>query len=107
MAPKPWADTQRLAWLHLQLPDYIRRHAEGKLHLFWGVTEEAWFARFPEQEQLGLPLPNDASAPVLTREQVGQLGAAITTRKGVSRSRTDWNARALIAMIATGELVQA
>ncbi|KAJ7138171.1 hypothetical protein C8R44DRAFT_728343 [Mycena epipterygia] len=81
MAPKPWADAQHLAWLHLQLPDYIRRHAEGKLHLFWGATEEAWFARFPEQEQLGLLLPSDPNAPVLTREQVGQLGDVIIVRK--------------------------
>ncbi|KAJ7094129.1 hypothetical protein C8R44DRAFT_890496 [Mycena epipterygia] len=81
MAPKPWADVQQLAWLHLQMPDYIQRQAEDKLQMFWDAMEEAWFARFPEQHELGLPLLNEPNALVLTREQVQTLGDAIQARK--------------------------
>ncbi|KAJ7077658.1 hypothetical protein B0H15DRAFT_954951 [Mycena belliarum] len=81
MAPKPWATAAQRAFLELQMPDYIRRQAQKKLHLFWGSMEEAWFARYPEQEVLGLPLACDTTAAPLTDVQRAVLGEAIEGRK--------------------------
>ncbi|KAJ7699073.1 hypothetical protein B0H17DRAFT_1196647 [Mycena rosella] len=81
MPAKAWTNAAQHAYLELQLPDFIRRQAQKKLHLFWGPMHEGWFARFPEQAELGLPLPSDATAPPLTDPQMAVLGAAIEKRK--------------------------
>jgi hypothetical protein len=65
---------------------FIQRHAEGQLHLFWPPMMEAWFAEFPEHEQLGLRLPTDQDAMPLTEVELALLGAAIETQRSVSRS---------------------
>ncbi|KAJ6534406.1 hypothetical protein B0H19DRAFT_1272120 [Mycena capillaripes] len=43
--------------------------------------QEAWFAKWPKQANVGLPLPTDKSAPKLTDAELVLLGAAIQTRK--------------------------
>ncbi|KAJ6539873.1 hypothetical protein DFH09DRAFT_1090184 [Mycena vulgaris] len=81
MAPKPWATSVQLAYLGLQMPEYIRRQAQKKLYMFWGPMEEGWFSRFSEHASLGLPLLSDPSAPALTKDQLTALGMAISARK--------------------------
>ncbi|KAJ7511235.1 hypothetical protein B0H11DRAFT_2215074 [Mycena galericulata] len=80
MAPKRWTTLGQHAYLDLQLPEYIRRQAEGKLFLFWGPMKEAWFRRYPEQAELGLPLPTDRSAAPLSDIDKAILGKAIKSR---------------------------
>ncbi|KAJ6498283.1 hypothetical protein DFH09DRAFT_1103254 [Mycena vulgaris] len=87
MAPQPWTTSTQQAYLALQMPDYIRRQAQKKLHLFWPPMQEGWFSRFSEHAHLGLPLPSDLDAPPLTREQVESLGEAICVRK---KQLTNW-----------------
>jgi hypothetical protein len=65
------------------MADYIRRQAEGKLHLFWPAMRQAFFAKFPEHVNLGLPLPTDQTAPKLTDEELAILKDAIESRKSV------------------------
>jgi hypothetical protein len=85
MAPKPWATSAELAFLHSKMPRYIELQGEGKLHLFWPSLHEAWFREFPEEPRLALPTPGTGGdAAPLTATQLVDLGAAITTRKGVS-----------------------
>ncbi|KAJ7866846.1 hypothetical protein B0H14DRAFT_2573269 [Mycena olivaceomarginata] len=82
MAPRPWADSQQTIWLQSWMSEFIKRQAEGKLHLFWPTMQEAWFQTYSEERILGLPLPTDADARVLTPDELMRLGAAITARKG-------------------------
>ncbi|KAJ7450107.1 hypothetical protein FB451DRAFT_1566645 [Mycena latifolia] len=81
MAPPPWATSEQTAWLKSWLKDYITRQAESKLHLFWPAMVEAWFRQYPEHPGLGLPMPNDPSARVLTEDELALLGVAITARR--------------------------
>ncbi|KAJ7839388.1 hypothetical protein B0H14DRAFT_3698159 [Mycena olivaceomarginata] len=66
------------------MSEFIKRQAEGKLHMFWATMQEAWFRTYPEERILGLPLPTDADADarVLMPDELTRLGAAITARKG-------------------------
>ncbi|KAF8187858.1 hypothetical protein K438DRAFT_1764568 [Mycena galopus ATCC 62051] len=82
MAPKPWATAEQKLWLLNWMPDFIKRQAEGKLHLFWPPMPEGWFQRYPEEKDLKLPLPTDQDKRALTSEEVLKLGAAILVRKG-------------------------
>lgn len=84
MAPTPWATPMQTEWLHSQMPDFIRRQAEQKLHLFWPPMLEAWCMQWPEHSGLNLPLPNDPSARKLTDDELVTLGIAIQARKSVS-----------------------
>jgi hypothetical protein len=86
MAPPRWTTTSQHAYLDLQMPDYIRRQAEKKLHRFWPAMEEGWFSLFPEHAALGLPLPSDTTAAALTKDENAALGIAIEKRKGVRYS---------------------
>lgn len=83
MAPRHWADQTQIAWLNGWMPEFIKRQAEGKLHLFWAPMEEAWFKAWPEHVNLSLPLPNDATARPLTGDELATLGAAIQCKKKV------------------------
>ncbi|KAJ7645712.1 hypothetical protein B0H17DRAFT_1215990 [Mycena rosella] len=65
MPAKAWTNAAQYAYLELQLPDFIRRQAQKKLHLFWGPMHEGC----------------DATAPPLTDPQMAVLGAAIEKRK--------------------------
>jgi hypothetical protein len=84
MAPRTWASAQQQTWLLARLAEFIKRQAEGKLHLFWAPMHEAWFKVFPEHTHLNLPLPNTKDARQLTPDELTVLGAAILARKGVS-----------------------
>ncbi|KAJ7709119.1 hypothetical protein B0H14DRAFT_3525323 [Mycena olivaceomarginata] len=81
MAPRPWTTPQQRTWLERWMAYFIQRHAEGQLHLFWPPMMEAWFAEFPEHEQLGLRLPTDQDATPLTEVELALLGAAIETQR--------------------------
>ncbi|KAJ6509615.1 hypothetical protein DFH09DRAFT_1100887 [Mycena vulgaris] len=81
MPPKRWTTRSQQAYLDLQMPDYIRRHAQRKLHLFWPAMEEGWFHQFSEQAALGLPLANSEAARPLTVEELALLGERIKARK--------------------------
>ncbi|KAJ7481972.1 hypothetical protein FB451DRAFT_1394574 [Mycena latifolia] len=81
MPSSRWTTAAQLAFLNLQLPDYVRRQAQKKLSLFWGPMEEGWFYEFPEQAVLGLPLPQQPGSDLITPEQREALGAAIKKRK--------------------------
>ncbi|KAJ7670798.1 hypothetical protein DFH06DRAFT_1125081 [Mycena polygramma] len=81
MAPSEWATPDQKALLFSWMPDFIRRQAERKLHLFWAAMQLAWFTENPEQAALGLPLPSDPNARALTPDELAILGAAIMSRK--------------------------
>ncbi|KAF8130399.1 hypothetical protein K438DRAFT_2032283 [Mycena galopus ATCC 62051] len=81
MAPKYWANEEQRSWLHGWMPDFVRRQAEKKLHLFWPTLYAGWFERYPEHTALNLPLPNSESVRELTQNEIATLGAAIMTRK--------------------------
>jgi hypothetical protein len=66
------------------MSDFMKRQAEGKLHLFTPAMQEAFFHEFPEHHKLGLPLPKGPDARQLTQDELVTLGAAIQARKGVS-----------------------
>ncbi|KAJ7899112.1 hypothetical protein B0H14DRAFT_3124168 [Mycena olivaceomarginata] len=82
MAPRAWATAEQQTWLRGRLAEFIKRQAEGKLHLFWAPMNEAWFKVFPEHTHLNLPLPNTKDARQLTPDELTMLGAAILVRKG-------------------------
>ncbi|KAJ7480487.1 hypothetical protein B0H11DRAFT_2280527 [Mycena galericulata] len=82
MAPPFWANDRQKAFLEGWVPDYIRRQAERKLHLFWAPMMETWFKQFAEHTTLDLSLPNDANGRTLTPDELATLGAAILARKG-------------------------
>ncbi|KAJ7495435.1 hypothetical protein FB451DRAFT_1387463 [Mycena latifolia] len=81
MSPTPWATKPQMDWLQSWMKDYITRQAEGKLHLFWPNMLEAWFRKFPEYTNLGLPTPNDPNGRALTDEEMAALGLAIQARR--------------------------
>ncbi|KAJ7733914.1 hypothetical protein B0H16DRAFT_1732010 [Mycena metata] len=80
MGAKPWATDEQSAYLHTLMPDYVRRQAEGKLHLFWPPMTAGFFERWPEHAALNLPLPSDPTARKLTDNELVTLGAALKTR---------------------------
>ncbi|KAJ7478926.1 hypothetical protein FB451DRAFT_1172058 [Mycena latifolia] len=82
MSPRPWATEAQGQFLQGWMGDFISRQGEGKLHLFWAPMFEAWFSRWPEHQNLGLPLPNDRPGRALTQEELAGLGAAIVTQQG-------------------------
>ncbi|KAJ7347693.1 hypothetical protein DFH08DRAFT_960128 [Mycena albidolilacea] len=43
--------------------------------------QEAWLQKYPEEHNLGLPLPTDTDTRDLTSDELTRLGAAITARK--------------------------
>jgi hypothetical protein len=84
MAPGYWVTPEQLTWLNTWMAEFIKRQAEGKLDLFWPPMTESWFNRFPEQANVGLPLPSDKDKRKLTEDETKALGKAIKTRHGVS-----------------------
>jgi hypothetical protein len=83
MVPKYWANDEQRTWLHGWMPDFVRRQAEKKLHLFWPTLYAGWFERYPEHTALNLPLSNAKDARELTPDELATLGAAILARKTV------------------------
>ncbi|KAJ6464565.1 hypothetical protein C8R45DRAFT_940051 [Mycena sanguinolenta] len=81
MAPKSWATEEQQTFLHKWIPDFVRRQAEKKLHLFWPLVFAAWRQEFPEETALGLPLPSDQNARELTEDESKRLGEAVKGRK--------------------------
>ncbi|KAJ7719361.1 hypothetical protein DFH07DRAFT_784677 [Mycena maculata] len=81
MPPTPWATAEQRAFLDSEMPDFIQRQAEGKLHHFWVPMYSKYLARWPEQAHLNMPLPNDCTAPKLTPEELDWLGKATEARK--------------------------
>ncbi|KAJ6458297.1 hypothetical protein C8R45DRAFT_1221666 [Mycena sanguinolenta] len=81
MAPPPWTTPEQREFLTAQLPLFIQRQAEGKLHLFWPPLMEAWFQKYPEHTLLNLPLPADKDGRELTPDELARLGAAIKARR--------------------------
>ncbi|KAJ7182442.1 hypothetical protein C8R43DRAFT_940597 [Mycena crocata] len=81
MAPPSWATAEQKAFLQGWMAEFIKRQAQGKLHLFWAPLQEAWFKNFPETDFLGLPSSTDRQARPLTPEEMMILGAAIMSRK--------------------------
>ncbi|KAJ7749148.1 hypothetical protein B0H16DRAFT_1725189 [Mycena metata] len=83
MASKTWATTEQTTWLHTWMPEFVRRQAAHKLHLFWPAMLEAWawVHKWPEHATLGLPLPSDPAARALTADKLAAVGAAIKDKK--------------------------
>ncbi|KAF8179380.1 hypothetical protein K438DRAFT_1769085 [Mycena galopus ATCC 62051] len=87
MAPPYWANEAQRTWLHGWMPDFVRRQAEKKLHLFWPTLYAAWFEQFPEHTALKLPLPKAEGARELTPDELATLVAAILARKNYRYQR--------------------
>ncbi|KAJ7721145.1 hypothetical protein B0H16DRAFT_1738469 [Mycena metata] len=80
MPAKSWTTPAQAEYLHTLMPDYIRRQAASKLHLFWSSMNEGFFGKWPEHTLLGLPLPTDPNARKLTADELVILGIAIKAR---------------------------
>ncbi|KAJ7044260.1 hypothetical protein C8F04DRAFT_1250202 [Mycena alexandri] len=82
MAPPSWADSQQLEFLSRELPSYIKAREDSSktpLKRYWEGLEARWFAEFPVEANLGLPLPLPKINPLrsqavpLTSEQTAAL----------------------------------
>ncbi|KAJ7079700.1 hypothetical protein C8R44DRAFT_754581 [Mycena epipterygia] len=71
------------AYLDLQMPDYISRRSNKKMHLFWPTLWDGWFFRWAERTAMGFPPANTPNLPPLTADEVAALGDAIVARKKV------------------------
>ncbi|KAJ7776640.1 hypothetical protein DFH07DRAFT_951774 [Mycena maculata] len=92
MAPQTWATLAEEALMKASLPDFMRRQAEGKLHLFWGPFFLKFFGAFCMEAKLNLPLPTDRNAHKLTVEERTMLGDAIQKKEQQVRSWLRYNA---------------
>ncbi|KAJ7775940.1 hypothetical protein DFH07DRAFT_951846 [Mycena maculata] len=92
MAPQTWATPAEEALMKASLPDFMRRQAEGKLHLFWGPFFLKFFGAFCMEAKLNLPLPTDRNARRLTVEERTMLGDAIQKKEQQVRSWLRYNA---------------
>ncbi|KAJ7898273.1 hypothetical protein B0H14DRAFT_3424632 [Mycena olivaceomarginata] len=81
MAPQSWASTEQTLYLKSWIPEFMRRQAERKIHLFWPSMFGEWFQKYPEHVELNLPLPSDPAVDSLTAAQIEQLGVGIKDRK--------------------------
>ncbi|KAJ7114166.1 hypothetical protein C8R43DRAFT_1138450 [Mycena crocata] len=82
MAPRTWHGTEHRPFFMEWMPRFIQRQAQQKLYKFWGPMFEAWFEGFPEQKDLGLPLPQPGgNAPPLSNQELDTLGKAVSKRK--------------------------
>ncbi|KAJ7260164.1 hypothetical protein C8J57DRAFT_1471795 [Mycena rebaudengoi] len=82
MAPSGWATEAEKSFLFLQLPDYIKRVAAGKVHLFWGSVLEGFLQKFPEHAKLGLLSAMETGKDAeLTPQQRVLLDEAIKARR--------------------------
>ncbi|KAJ7829135.1 hypothetical protein B0H13DRAFT_2372764 [Mycena leptocephala] len=81
MAPPRWTTGEQLDFLRTWLSEYLKHQANRSLARFWPALFEAWFARFSEYPNIGLPHPDAAEAEPLTDAQMVVLGNAIKARK--------------------------
>ncbi|KAJ7815103.1 hypothetical protein B0H14DRAFT_2603720 [Mycena olivaceomarginata] len=81
MAPKTWETTEQQKWLQGRLAEFLKRQAEGKLHLFWPPMQEAWFKAFTVHTRLELPLPNTKDARVLENSESSPAAPAPTQKR--------------------------
>lgn len=51
MPARPWADTQRLAFLKENLPAYEAAQERKKTRIFLGRLHDSYFARFPQPNE--------------------------------------------------------
>ncbi|KAJ7449699.1 hypothetical protein B0H11DRAFT_2247041 [Mycena galericulata] len=79
MAPKPWSNTEQLAWLKARVGKYIKSKSEGDQISFFTQIDAEWLKKWPEEAVLGLPA--DDSDTSLTPQQSAVLGQALEKRK--------------------------
>jgi hypothetical protein len=84
MAPARWTTGEQLNFLRTWFSEYLKHQANRSLARFWPALFEAWFARFSEYPNIGLPHPDAAEAEPLMDAQMAVLGSAIKARKKVS-----------------------
>ncbi|KAJ6582411.1 hypothetical protein B0H19DRAFT_1229374 [Mycena capillaripes] len=78
MSPPSWATDEQTKFLHAQLPVYLKaRENQQKVPLrrFWNRLEEGFFALWPAELSVDLPLPTPGSDP-LTEAEAKKLGHA-------------------------------
>ncbi|KAJ7861512.1 hypothetical protein B0H13DRAFT_2355076 [Mycena leptocephala] len=89
MAPPRWTSGEQLEFLRKWLSEYLKHQANRSLARFWPALYEAWFARFSEYPNIGLPHPDAAEAEPLTDAQMVVLGNAIKARKNLTEAGYD------------------
>lgn len=88
--PKGWRTLAQKEFIELWMSEFLVKKASKRLDEFWDKMIEAFFAEFPEEVILGLPVQNidldpNADPPrQLTKEEKDALSEAITARTKVS-----------------------
>ncbi|KAJ6527049.1 hypothetical protein B0H19DRAFT_1275367 [Mycena capillaripes] len=86
MAPTSWGNQDQKAFIELWMPEYLVKKAAKRLDKFWPKMKEAYYAEFPEEIALGLPVQElnpdlNAEPPRrLTEEETRRLCDAIGVR---------------------------
>jgi hypothetical protein len=89
-APNGWRSLVQKEFIELWMSEFLVKKASKWLNEFWDKMIEVFFADFPEEVALGLPVqnidvdPNAEPARQLTKEEKDALLLAITTRTKVS-----------------------
>ncbi|KAJ7906477.1 hypothetical protein B0H13DRAFT_1880542 [Mycena leptocephala] len=84
--PKGWRTLAQKEFIELWMSEFLVKKASKRLDEFWDKMIEAFFAEFPEEVILGLPVQNidldpNADPPrQLTKEEKDALSEAITAR---------------------------
>lgn len=108
MAPHEWATAAQNQFLHDEFPTYMKakeNQAKVALTRYWNQLEEKYFAHWPAEAVLEIPVPGQGSPPApLTAEQTKILGKQTTLAKGVSGFFIDNNSTTNISIIAAEKL---
>ncbi|KAJ6537890.1 hypothetical protein B0H19DRAFT_1270282 [Mycena capillaripes] len=91
MSPPSWATDEQTKFLHAQLPAYLKaRENQQKVPLrrFWNRLEEGFFALWPAELSVDLPLPTPGSDP-LTEAEAKKLGHATDVTQKVTPESLD------------------
>ncbi|KAJ7282325.1 hypothetical protein C8J57DRAFT_1499313 [Mycena rebaudengoi] len=86
MAPGGWATAAQSLHLRSDLAKYCKFADMGKFERFWTEMENAWFAKWPEEDVLNLPRMNTPEGRQLTGEQLVIIGTA--TKKRVKQLKS-------------------
>ncbi|KAJ7022486.1 hypothetical protein C8F04DRAFT_1272597 [Mycena alexandri] len=92
MAPPTWQTKEQQAFVALWMPEFLVKKAAKNLDGYWRKMRKAWYAEFPKELALNLPVqvfdpdPNAPPPRKLTAEEEASLNDAMTTRNDQLRN---------------------
>ncbi|KAJ7471714.1 hypothetical protein B0H11DRAFT_2237264 [Mycena galericulata] len=87
MAPGGWGTAEQKKFFELWMPEFLIKKGAHSLDSFWVKMKAAWYAEFPEETNLGLPVqeidpdPNAARPRKLTPQESTLLDQAMARRE--------------------------